>query len=89
MPRKGYSKEVAARMSNPDTEGLGVELGRLCLLHDYSVTEVAEVYEVTRQTVYNWFSGKSHPSKHLTSRVQKLVDRLKAKTPPESATKNE
>lgn len=89
MPKKGYTKEVAARMSNPEITGLGVELGRLCLLHGYSVKEVAEVYEVTRQTVYNWFSGKTYPSKHLVSKLQTLVDRLKAKTAPEPATENE
>lgn len=89
MPKKGYSKNIVARMNNPEITGLGVELGRLCLRHNYSVAEVAEVYEVTRQTVYNWFSGKTNPSKHLTNKLQKLVDRLNAKTLQEPATENE
>lgn len=84
MARRGYSTAVQKKINNPDATGLGVELGRLCLLHGYSVEEVAGFFKVSRMTAYNWITGRHKPSKHLTDRVQTLVDKLKQKPTPEN-----
>lgn len=84
MPKRGYSVAIQNKINNPEATGLGVELGRLCLLHGYSVEEVAEVFKVSRMTAYNWITGKHQPSKHLSHRIQSLVDRLKQKPIPEN-----
>ncbi|MEI8281525.1 MAG: hypothetical protein WCG75_03880, partial [Armatimonadota bacterium] len=55
---------------------LGLELGRICLLHNLSVVMVAKIFEVSRMTVYNWFSGASVPSKHLHRRIRLFMENL-------------
>lgn len=84
MATRGYSKAIQERIAAVDSTGIGAELGRLCVLHGYSVMEVAEVFGVSRVTVYNWMLGRSAPSKHLLAKVQLLVERLKQKTTPEN-----
>ena len=84
MARRGYSTSVQEKINNPNATGLGVELGRLCLLHGYSVEEVAGFFKVSRMTAYNWITGRHKPSKHLTERIQALVDKLKQKPIPEN-----
>ena len=36
---------------------LGKTLGKWAVHHDIPVTKLAEVLGVTRQTIYNWFTG--------------------------------
>jgi len=84
MARRGYSTSVQKKINNPNATGLGIELGRLCLLHGYSVEEVAGFFLVSRMTAYNWITGRHKPSKHLTARIQALVDKLKQKSTPEN-----
>jgi transcriptional regulator with XRE-family HTH domain len=79
MSKRGYTRKMKAIVSNPDNKGLGVELGRLCILHGYSVVELAEVFGITRATAYNWITGRSKPSKHLIPQVTALVERLRQK----------
>lgn len=75
----GYTKRLIKIVNDPELQGLGVELGRLCILHGYSATEVAEVLEVTRATVYGWFTGKYQPTKRMVPKMTDLVERLRQK----------
>lgn len=84
MARRGYSTAIQNKINNPDASGLGVELGRLCLLHGYSVDEIAGVFKVSRMTAYNWITGRHKPSRHLADKIEALVDRLKQKPIPEN-----
>jgi len=84
MARQGYSTVVQNKINNPDLTGLGVELGRLCLLHNYTIVEIAGVFKVSRMTAYNWVTGRHQPSRHLEDKIQSLVDRLKQKPVPEN-----
>lgn len=83
MRKRGYTRKMKAIVLNPDIKGLGVDLGRLCILHGYSVVEMADVFGVTRATAYNWITGRSTPSKHLIPKVAELVERLQQKPVPE------
>ena len=58
---RGYSFRVAEGVKKGDDALLGVQLGRACLARDIPVSEVAQVLQVTRQTVYHWFLGVSEP----------------------------
>ena len=89
MANRGYSKKIKAQIESADSTSLGVELGRLCMLHGYSIREVAEVFEVTRPTVYNWMTNKYAPTKHLVSKMQALVNKLRSKPIPDLIDENE
>jgi predicted DNA-binding protein YlxM (UPF0122 family) len=51
-----YSQKVIDAISRTP-KSLGSNLGRWAVHHDIPVTKIAEVLGVTRQTVYNWFTG--------------------------------
>lgn len=38
-------------------KSLGNQLGRWAVYHDFPVTKISRVLGVSRQTVYNWFTG--------------------------------
>lgn len=80
-----FSGQMRARRSNPDNDGLGIELGHLCITHNYSVKEVAERFEVTPATIYNWMAGRSLPSGARLARLKELVQRLKELSQPHPA----
>lgn len=55
---KGYSLRVAKYLEQGDPENIGVQLGRYCLKHDISSSQIAAQLGVTKMTIYNWFSGR-------------------------------
>jgi hypothetical protein len=69
----GYSIRVAEAIKNADGNLPGVQLGRKCLDRDISVTTVARTLGVTRQTVYNWFSGKVKPQPHYVRGIETFL----------------
>ena len=79
MTRRGFSQKITDSLADESKAGLAVELGRVCLKHGYTVAEVSDVFAVSRPTVYNWFSGKTKPSRRMGEKIQKLIDRLNAK----------
>lgn len=51
-----YSQKIIDEIAKtPKT--LGNQLGRWAIHYDFPVTKIAEALGVTRQTVYNWFTG--------------------------------
>lgn len=75
MP-KGYSvRLVEINRACPD-EHVGVLLGRACIARDIPVTDVAEFFNVSRQTVYNWFMGKVSPNEEHTEAIRALMNNL-------------
>jgi len=57
----GYSVDLIKRNKEADSKLTGVKLGRFCIKAGFSVSYVAEKLDVSRQTIYNWFTGKSSP----------------------------
>jgi hypothetical protein len=49
-------------------------LGRYCISHDVPVTDVMVLFNVTRQTVYNWFSGTHIPSKDHQKHISTFLN---------------
>lgn len=58
----GYSQKVARLNKAADIKNLGVRLGRFCVSNDIPVSIVMEFFNVSKQTVYNWFFGTHAPS---------------------------
>ena len=59
----GYSQKIVQLNKKASIKNLGVRLGRYCISRDVPVTDVMVLFSVTKQTVYNWFSGTHVPSK--------------------------
>ena len=58
----GYSQKVVRLNKEADQKNLGVRLGKFCIARDIPVSDVMSYFDVTKQTVYNWFYGISTPS---------------------------
>jgi hypothetical protein len=59
-----------------DAKNLGVALGRVCIKADVSVSQVAAKFDVSRQTVYNWFWGIHIPGKIHAPRIQEFLNKV-------------
>jgi len=70
----GYSQKVAQLNKAASIKNLGVRLGRYCISNDVPVTDVMVLFNVTRQTVYNWFSGTHIPSKDHQKNISTFLN---------------
>lgn len=77
---RGYSIRIAEAIKNADGNLLGVQLGRFCLERDIPVAEVAHALEVTRQTIYGWFSGTTLPDASRESGIRAWLDNMRDRT---------
>ena len=68
----GYSIHLQKINKAGDRKRFGVRFGRLCISKDISVIEITQQLGVSRQTVYNWFAGKSEPNKATIERIREL-----------------
>ena len=74
----GYSLRLVQLNRDADSSSLGVRLGRLCIAHDISVAEVARRCNVSRVTVYNWFSGVTAPKTSKLPTIKKFIETITA-----------
>ena len=72
----GYSAKLVALNRQADKNNLGVRLGRACIREDIPVSRVAETLGVSRQTLYNWFMGKSSPQPMMVDLVARYLERI-------------
>jgi transcriptional regulator with XRE-family HTH domain len=72
----GYTARLIQKNKEASGRSLGVKLGRLCIKHDLSVSEVANTLGVSRQAVYNWFTGVNTPKPPLTDLIEELISEL-------------
>lgn len=73
---RGYSLRTRDLNASADRQNAGVRLGRRCIELDVPVTKVAQVFGVSRATVYNWFCGASAPQASLVPSIEKYIDSL-------------
>lgn len=76
MDRRGYSHRIVRANQEADPSSIGVRLGRLCIYEEIPASDVAKYFNVSRMTVYNWFSGASKPQKRLIADVQRIIEKL-------------
>jgi len=75
---RGYSQIIVeANMQAKET--IGTILGAMCISLKYPASQVAKKLNVSRQTVYDWFSGKTKPSKRTESKVAALINKINLK----------
>ncbi len=75
---RGYS-QVVIEANHKAKETTGTLLGKVCIALKYSASQVAKELNVSRQTVYDWFSGKAKPSKRLEPKVVSLIAKINVK----------
>lgn len=72
---RGYS-QIVIEANQSASSSLGVELGAVCIKTRYPAQEVAKELKISRQTVYDWFSGKTNPAKTKNDLILALIERL-------------
>ncbi len=75
---RGYSQTIIEN-NKKAKQSTGTLLGQLCIALKYPVSQVAKELNVSRQTVYDWFSGITKPSKHIEAQVVELINKLTPK----------
>lgn len=65
-----YSAKIVERIMSADPAMLGVSLGRKCVERQIPVARVCRDLDVSKATVYRWFTGKREVNKHLRTKVQ-------------------
>lgn len=69
----GYTLALVKTNKAANGRGLGVKLGRVCIRNDVPVQTVAYHFKVSRQTIYNWFSGKRHPQATMHAGIESYI----------------
>lgn len=69
----GYTLYMQQSNKTADAKSLGVKFGRYCIKNNLSVAKLAEEFGVSRQTIYNWFTGKHEPAKQHIPRIKQLL----------------
>ena len=72
----GYSMVTAEAIKRANSSLLGVQLGKICLKNNIPAKEVAEFFDVSRMTVYNWFAGTHEPQRLYASAINTLLNSL-------------
>jgi hypothetical protein len=72
----GYSARVIKLNEIADEKHLGVALGRVCIALDIPVSIIALQTGVSRQTIYNWFTGSFEPRASYKPVVESIIQAL-------------
>jgi len=72
---RGYSQNIV-EANQAATKTLGVNLGAICIALKYPASQVAKQLGISRQTVYDWFSGKTKPHKEKELIINNLINKL-------------
>lgn len=75
----GYSLNLMLANKAADGKHIGVALGRQCIKAGVSVSSIAGKFNVSRQTVYNWFEGRVTPNNQISELIEKYTAVLKYK----------
>lgn len=73
---RGYSQHIVEANNQADPDNVGVLLGRICIEKKYPVSNVVKELEISKQSVYSWFSGKALPAYDKEDLIRDLIQRL-------------
>lgn len=76
MDDRGYSLRIMRANEQADPSNIGVLLGRLCIKKEIPVVEVAQFFDVSRMTIYNWFCGQGRPRKQMEEKIREVIRKL-------------
>jgi len=72
---RGYS-QIIIEMNQKAKPTLGVQLGTMCIALKYPVSKVAIELGISRQSVYDWFSGRSVPAEDKEDAIKALAVKI-------------
>ena len=75
----GYSQLIVEANKAADSKKLGVRLGRYCITNDIPVKDVMEYFIVSKQTVYNWFTGTTEVSLIFRDEISEFLAKVRFK----------
>ena len=75
---RGYS-QIIIEANQRAKETVGTLLGKLCISLKYPASQVAKELNVSRQTVYDWFSGRKKPTVRHQLKIKELIVTLNTK----------
>jgi len=73
MNLRGYSYRLVQANRAADSKHIGVKLGKWCIANEMPVGEVADIFKVSRMTIYSWFTGTSNPHKAKAEKIEKFL----------------
>ena len=73
MSLRGYSYKLVQAIRAADPKLVGVRLGLTCIESNIPVSEIAEAFNVSRMTVYSWFTGASKPHAKKATLIEKFL----------------
>lgn len=73
----GYTVSLFFANKDADKNSIGVLLGTECISRDIPVALVAKKLKVSRQTIYNWFSGLHTPADDHTIEISRFLGDIK------------
>ena len=84
MRERGYSQiviednqnAIALYNENETEVPLVLRLAEMCIAKKYPAAAVAEKLNLSRQTVYDWFSGKATPNASNNDKIKGLIEEL-------------
>ena len=77
MSLRGYSFRLVKANQAADSNKVGVRLGRYCIERDIPVQEIAEKFDVSRMTIYSWFTGVAEPHRYKAEQIKELLKKAR------------
>lgn len=76
---RGYSSSFVFRIRDMQfrVDPAVRALGQACLEHEVPITMVAEMFGVTRATVYNWLTGETAPRGPQHALIPEVIKKLR------------
>ena len=74
---RGYDTQFIRRVEEADQHPMVLELANTCIDYEVAVVDVADLFGVSRATVYNWMTGKTVPRPHHLKEMPGIITRLR------------
>lgn len=72
---RGYYTLFIRKVEEADQGDLVRQYANACIDRNLPMSEVARRMDVTRATIYNWFTGKATPRAHQQEKIRKTLAR--------------
>jgi transposase len=77
MSLRGFSLRLVEANQNADSNLIGVQLGRYCITKNISAVDAADMFGVSKMTIYQWFVGNAKPHKSKAEKIKKVLTKAK------------
>jgi DNA invertase Pin-like site-specific DNA recombinase len=73
---RGHYTLFIQKVEDADQKPIVMQLADVCINKGTPITELAQMFGVTRATVYNWLTGKSVPRARHQAEMPRVITRL-------------